>query len=173
MLDDVASAQLLDRNDKGVAALRQLIGTHPWQAVRDEKLLFYVSDDQFISHATSGGVVLIQLPRLRDGRAPFLHEAAHALLARPVARGGAPPQDRATQDRLIATRPQWLVEGIADFLAQTAAQAAGVSEGDVFDIGGLDRVDHTCGTRLSIPKGEETGRYIGTLTSVPLCLGVS
>jgi hypothetical protein len=127
-------------------------------------LLFYVSDDQFVSHAASGGVVLIQLPRLRDGRAPFLHEAAHALLARPITGGGAPPRlDSATQDRLIATRPQWLTEGIADLLAQTAAQMAGVSEGDVFDIGGLEKVDRTCATRLATPTGEEIVRYIGAL----------
>ena len=163
VLDDGASAQLIERLDKGIAALRQLIGTHAWQEVRDEKLRFYVSDDQFVSHATSGGVVLIQLPRLRDGRAPFLHEAAHALLARPIARGGAPPLDSATQDRLIATRPQWLVEGIADHLAQTAAQMAGVSEGDVFDIGGLGKVDHTCATRMATATGKEIGRYIGVL----------
>jgi len=71
VLDDVASAQLIERLDKGIAALRQLIGTHAWQEVRDEKLLFYVSDDQFVSHATSGGVVLIQLPRLREWARTF------------------------------------------------------------------------------------------------------
>jgi hypothetical protein len=78
-LDAAESAKLIERLDQGVAALRKLIGSHPWQAVRDERIVFYVSDDQFVSHATGTEVLLIPLARLRDGRAPFFHEAAHAL----------------------------------------------------------------------------------------------
>jgi hypothetical protein len=166
LTDDQASA-LVARLDKGVAALRQIIGVHPWQAVRDQKIRYYISRDQFVSHALGGTeIVMIPLARLQDGRAPFLHEAAHTLTGRRVTATG-PPLDEATGDRVTASRPGWLTEGIADYLGQRAAEQAGVTEGDVFDVGGFGRVDSTCAARLATPAGEEVLPYIAALGRHP------
>lgn len=162
VLDDAESAKLSDRLDRGIAALRQLIGSHAWQAVRDERLVFYISDDQFVSHATGTEVLLIPLLRLRDARAPFFHEAAHALLSRsnPEYTG---PLDPAAQDRVIATRPMWLVEGIAEYFGKSAAKLAGVVDGDPFDSGGLEGMDRTCAQRSVSPEGKQVLPFIGAL----------
>ena len=150
-LDDAESAKLIERVDKGLAALRKVIGTHPWQAVRDQRIRYYISDDPFVSHSVNGTeVVLMPLARLRDGRAPFFHEAAHALLGRALP-PGAGPLDPASLDRVTATRPMWLLEGIAEYFGKSAAQLAGVVDGDPFDSGGLEGMDSDMRSALSSP----------------------
>ena len=162
-LDDAESAKLIERVDKGLAALRRVIGTHPWQAVRDQRIRYYISDDPFVSHSVNGTeVVLMPLARLRDGRAPFFHEAAHALLGRALP-PGAGVLDPASRDRLTATRPMWLLEGIAEYFGKSAAQLAGVVDGDPFDSGGLEGMDRTCAQRSAVRPGERVLPYIGAL----------
>lgn len=162
-LDDGESAALIERVDRGVAALRKLIGVHAWQAVRDQRIRYYISDDPFVAHSVNGTeVVVMPLARLRDGRAPFFHEAAHALLGRALP-PGAGLLDPESRDRVTAARPMWLVEGIAEYFGKSAAQLAGVVDGDPFDSGGLDGMDRTCAQRSAIPPGERVLPYIGAL----------
>jgi hypothetical protein len=159
-LDDAEEAALLERLDKGIAALREVVGRHDWQVVRESKITYYVSADRFVSHASGRAAVFIPLVRVQDGRAPFLHEAGHELLAtfsRPLT------PDPAQRDRVVTKRPLWLGEGLADYVAQTAATRAGVKEGDVFDIGGLPGADAACRERLKGPRGAEVLPFIGAL----------
>jgi len=150
---------LVARLDRGVAALRTLVGSHDWQTVGDRKITYYVSADRFVAHASGRAAVFIPLIRLQDGKAPYLHEAMHELLATAETRG---PMDPARLER-IQQRPLWLGEGLPDYVALTAAASTGTTEGDVFDIGGLDGVDRTCATRLAGPAGPEVLRFIGAV----------
>ncbi len=159
-IDDAEEAALLDRLDKGLAALRAVIGSHPWQAVKDEKIAYYVSSERFVSHGSGRAAVFIPLLRLQDGRAPYLHEAAHELLE---AIGTPVTLDPKQMELARARDPLWLIEGLADYTAMTAAGRAGVKDGDVFDLGGLAGVDAACRERLKGPKGPEVLPYIGGL----------
>jgi hypothetical protein len=97
---------------------------------------------------------------MRDGRAPYLHEAGHELLSsfsQPLT------PDPARVERVRASRPLWLTEGLADYVGLTAASRAGVPEGDVFDIGGLAGADAACRERLQGPRGPEVLSFIGKL----------
>jgi hypothetical protein len=134
----------------GVTALKSLIGgPYAWQRAGSRPLRFYFSPDRFISHADGQGGVFISLARLRDRSAPFLHEAAHELLA------PAPPffpfeyADSAAGERAAAAFPFWLSEGFPDYLAQRTKAATGFPEGDVFEVGGLLKVDSACAARLA------------------------
>jgi hypothetical protein len=158
-VDDAEEKALLERLDKGHAELRSVVGRHPWQVVRAEKITYYISPDRFVSHASGRGAVFIPLARLQDDRAPYLHEAGHELLAAFVR--SAADSERAA--RPVAARPLWLTEGLADYVAQTAAARAGVREGDVFDIGGLTGADAACRDRLKGPHGPEILPFIGAL----------
>jgi hypothetical protein len=153
---DPEEAALLERLDKGVQELWAVVGRHPWQVVGEEKISYYISRDQFISHGTWRAAVFITLVRLQDGRAPYLHEAAHELLAPRLGPANAPPLDS------IAG---WLDEGMAEYVALTAAARAGVSEGRPFDIGGLTGADTVCRERLKGPRGAEILPFIGGLGS--------
>ena len=160
VIDDKQEEALLDRLERGHAALRAIVGRHPWQVMRADKITYYVSPDRFVSHASGRGAVFIPLVRLQDGRAPYLHEAAHELLAyfsQPLR------PDPARAERVRTSRPLWLTEGLADYVGLTAADRAGVTEGDVFDIGGLAGADKTCHERLKGPRGAEIVGFIGNI----------
>jgi hypothetical protein len=148
---------LVERLDRGVPALRGLVGRHDWQVVGEQKLTYYVSEDRFISHATGQAAVFIPLARVDDGRAPYLHEAAHELLATAEAEAAF----RANDLKRLQARPLWLSEGLADYLAQSAASKAGTAEGDVFGTGGLEGADRTCADRLRQPAGPTILPFIG------------
>jgi hypothetical protein len=152
--------ELVDNLDRGVTALRALIGAHPWQRLRDQKITYYISPEHFIAHATGRGTVLMPLVRLLEGRAPFLHESAHELL---FPQPPSAPDDPSPAGMRVplASRPVWLSEGMADYVAQTVAAETGFAEGDVFNVGGLARVDTTCMQRLQGPRGAEVLRSIG------------
>jgi len=153
IMSDTDRQALVDRLDRGIRALREVVGSHEWQVVRDQKIAYYISADQFIAHATGRAAVFIPLVRVQDGRAPFLHEAGHELLARGPVRGAADGRQRPSL---------WLLEGIADYVGQTAAGRTGVAEGDVFSVGGLEGVDRTCATRLeALPAAEELVQFMG------------
>ncbi|MEO5818989.1 MAG: hypothetical protein ABIT71_00675 [Vicinamibacteraceae bacterium] len=159
-LPDAEEMALLERLGKGVGALREVVGRHPWQVVGDQKITYYISADRFVSHASGRAAVFIPLVRVQDGRAPFLHEAGHELLAT-FSRPATP--DPGQRDRVRSSRPLWLGEGLADVVAQTAATRAGVPEGDVFEIGGLAGADAACRERLKGPRGAEVLTFIGAL----------
>lgn len=156
---DEQRRELLKKLDLGLPAVKRLVGRHSWQIVGDQKITYYVSSDRFVSHATGRGAVFIPLVRVQDGRAPFFHEVSHEYLAprRTPTTGAARP----------GSRPLWLMEGLADFVGQSAAGEAGVIEGDVFDTGGLPGVDRTCATRLQEPIGRQVVAAIGENAELP------
>jgi len=123
-LQQTDAEALIKRLDPGVAGLWKRVGTHSWQAVRKGKITYYISDDAFVSHASGRSAVFIPMARVRDGRAPFLHEATHELLAS-TRRGGRPP---------IPSRPLWLTEGLPDYIARLVAADLGTTESGPFDV---------------------------------------
>ena len=154
---------LADTLDRGVAALRKLMGApYSWQRIAGRPVKFYLSPDRFISHASGLDVVLIPFGRARNGTAPYLHEATHELL---FAMAPFTPWEYA--DTLIGNRaaehwPLWLFEGLPDYLAQAVAAQEHVHEGDVFNIGGLAVVDSVCAARASTnPRRDELLRVVG------------
>lgn len=148
-LERVWLNRFADSLAQGVAEIRHLIGApHSWQRIGSRPIRFYLSPGLFVSHADGRGGIFISLARVRDRRAPFLHEASHELLA------PAPPflpyeyPDSVAWERAAGVFPFWLNEGLADYLAQRAADATGFLEGDVFAVGGLARADSVCDARL-------------------------
>jgi hypothetical protein len=155
-MPEIWVAALADTLDRGVAKLREIMrGPYEWQRIGDGPVTFYLSPGRFVSHGTGYGAVFIPVSRVHERVAPFLHEASHELLA------PQPPFYRdefadSVQGRLAAeATPLWLFEGLPDYLAQTAAPAIGLHEGDVFEIGGLAKVDSACAARVQAsPHGQ-------------------
>ena len=65
MIDDKQEDALLDRLDRGHKELRAIVGRHPWQVMRADKITYYVSPDRFVAHASGRGAVCIPLVRLQ------------------------------------------------------------------------------------------------------------
>lgn len=138
-----------DSLSTGLQALRSLIGAHSWQRIGGRPVVFIFSPGRFISHATGQDTVLIALNHIRRGWAPYLHEAAHELLVPPAPFYPFEYPDTLLGEQKAAGFPFWLSEGLPDYLAQAVVQTTGFREGDVFEVGGLGKVDSTCRFRLS------------------------
>jgi hypothetical protein len=139
-----------DTLDKGLRDLRALVGgPYSWQRIGNRPVVFFFSPGRFVSHATGRDTVFISLNRIRRGEAPFLHEASHELLTPRGPFFADEYPDGGEQERRAAQFPQWLSEGLPDYLAQSVAKATGFPEGDVFEVGGLDKVDSSCAVRLA------------------------
>ena len=153
---------LLDSLDRGVAALRRLIGSHAWQRLGDRPIRYYLVPERTISHASGHGAIFVSMHRVRGGDAPYLHEAGHELLAPPRPFYYDEYPDSAQAEAWFQATPYWLIEGLPDLLAQHAASAAGTIEGDVFRIGTLEQTDSTCAARLAAsPYRADLLRTIG------------
>lgn len=133
----------------GLRALQALVGEHPWQRLGGRPVVYIIGPGRFVSHATGQDTVLIALATIRRGGGPFLHEAAHELLAPYAPFFPFEYADTLLGERKAAEFPFWLSEGLPDYLAQAVVQTTGFREGDVFEVGGLARVDSTCRVRLS------------------------
>jgi len=162
-LDQAWLASFADTLDAGVASLKALIGgPHDWQRLGTRRIHFYLSPSRFVSHADGRGGVFIAMARARERSAPFLHEAVHELLAAPPPFYPFEHGDSIAWERAAAKFPYWLTEGLADYLAQTTAAEWGFPEGDVFEVGGLGKVDSVCAARLAEnPRGDEIRERIG------------
>ena len=143
-------AALLDSLDRGVTEMRRMMGAPlPWQRIGSRPVQFYLVPERVISHASGKDVVFVSMFRVRDGRAPYLHEAAHELLAPPAPFFYDEQPDTVTAEAAFQAMPYWLMEGLPDVMAHLAAAAAGTREGDVFAIGGPAKADSTCAARLT------------------------
>jgi hypothetical protein len=137
-----------------LGVLRQLMGgAYPWQRIGQRSITFYLSPGRFVSHASGTGAVFISLTRVRQRTAPFLHEAAHELLAPAGVFHPDEYADSVAGERAAEQFPLWLSEGLPDYLAQATASATGFHEGDVFAVGGLAQVDSVCAARLAHSPG--------------------
>jgi hypothetical protein len=148
-----ADAEALARRlDPAVGGLWERVGVHDWQRVPKGKITFYLVDDAFVSHASGRSAVFVPMARVRDGRAPYLHEATHELLAsKQSERGG----DRSTPV------PLWMSEGMADYVARLVAQDNGITEQGPFGTPTLDGVDDVCAGRARTPDGAAMMPYVG------------
>lgn len=142
-------AALVDSLDRGVTELRRLIGAHSWQRIGDRPIRYYLLPERMISHASGKDIVFISMFHVRNGQAPYLHEAAHELLAPPAPFFYDEYPDTVVAEAKFNASPYWLAEGLPDVLADRAAAAAGMVEGDVFTIGGPAKADSTCAARLA------------------------
>lgn len=153
----------VDSLSASLGVLRRLMGgAYPWQRIGQRSITFYLSPGRFVSHASGTGAVFISLTRVRQGTAPFLHEAAHELLAPAGAFHPDEYADSLAGERAAERFPLWLSEGLPDYLAQATASAAGFHEGDVFAIGGLAQADSVCAARLAnSPRRNEILERVG------------
>jgi hypothetical protein len=146
---------LLKRLDPALAALWRRVGVHDWQLVPKGKITYYLVDEAFVAHASARSAVFVPMARVRDGRAPFLHEATHELLASKrtdsSSRSGAQP----------VVRPLWLTEGLPDYVARLAAAEVGMIEEGPFGTPTLDGVDAVCAERARTADGAAMMPYVG------------
>ena len=167
-LSALHQAALVDSIDVGLALVRRSMGQlRPWQRIANRPVRYYFSTGRFIAHASGNDAVFIPVNRVLSGLAPYLHEAAHELLAPTAPFYGWEYADSVRGAAAARNMPLWLFEGVPDYLAQSAAQVGRLHEGDVFAIGGLAKVDSVCAARaLTSPRRDEILRTVGATGQV-------
>ena len=144
---------IVDTLDRGLAELKRLIGAPlAWQRIADRPVQYWLGPGAFISHGSGKDFAFITVNRALTGRAPWLHEALHELLA--------PIQDADASS--FGKWPLWITEGMPSALATMAPTAAGVHEGDIWGVGDRAKIDSVCASRIvTNPWKEDLLRVIG------------
>jgi len=128
--------------DRGVADLQALVG--PVIGQREERrapVRFVVTARVDVSQ-TRGRTVLLPLRRVKERRAPYLHEAAHVLL---------PMRHRST----------WLSEGLACYLESWVAENVGGYDAHVFTRAGNRGIHRAAGRIMRTELGRAVLPWVG------------
>lgn len=120
-LSDADMNDIVARLDRGMQAAKAFIRAPDWSCLGDQRVFFYFPDADFISHAPGGNTVYIPFWRIREDKAPWLHEAMHLLVK---VDGDWLNQPEGVAE---ARMPLWLHEGLAEALAMEVAARVGLA----------------------------------------------
>jgi hypothetical protein len=96
---------------------------------RGEPYTFYFRFDRFVSHASSAGFVSIPFWRIKEGKAPWLHEALHEMLySKSESLLGKNLSEKEANEKL----PLWLYEGLPDYISLKVSLAEHMQWFDAF-----------------------------------------
>jgi hypothetical protein len=151
---------ILDTLNTGVVAAENLIKAPlAWQ-VQQETMpyTYYFRLDTFISHASGAGFVSIPFWRIKQGRAPWLHEAVHEMLN---TKAGAWTNASVPDEVWKNNMPLWLSEGLADYISLRVSQDHHLPQYDVFTKSFQANVDSACKEDIKSDKADSILSYIG------------
>jgi hypothetical protein len=162
--------KILDTLDLGIGAAEMLIkAPHAWQVQQKGKpYTFYFRLDSFISHASGAGFVSIPFWRIKQRKAPWLHEAIHEMLN---AKAGNWLSDSITDEVWAKNMPLWLSEGLPDYISMRVSQKHNLPLFDVFTNSLLTNVDSVCKKDLKGNKADSILFFIGKRGAMPALFG--
>jgi len=132
--DSLSMEAMLDIVTKiniGVMGAEKLIGAPlAWQVHQaNEKYTIYFRLDNFISHASFYNYVSIPFWRIKEDKAPWLHEIIHEMLN--SKNGNWFPPEKTKEERM-KSQPLWLFEGLADYISLYVSNQYNLKWYDVF-----------------------------------------
>jgi len=161
--------RIVDTLNIGVKAAEKIIGNHAWQVHRaGEPYTFYFRSDSFVSHASGAGFVSIPFWRIREGKAPWLHEAAHELLA---AKKGNWQNPSVSREEWVKNMPLWLYEGTAEYISIVASQRRNLPHFDVQINTWFRDIDSLCKQDLQNEKADYILSFVGKKGGMPELFG--
>jgi hypothetical protein len=153
--------EILDTINIGVVAAEKFIkAPHAWQVhQKGMPYTFYFRSESFISHASGAGFVSIPFWRIKQGKAPWLHEALHEMLN---TNAGNWFNESIPEDVWIKNMPLWLSEGLPDYISMQVSENLMLRRFDVFANSLLINVDSVCREDLKGSKADSILLFIGT-----------
>lgn len=145
---------LLDTINMGIDAAEKFIEAPlawQWRQTK-EPYTIYFSIDTFISHA-AGGYVAISFWRTKQGKAPWLHEVIHEML-------NAKADDSIPIKEWKENMPQWLVEGLPEYVAREIYKQRSWSYYDIHRNKTHNNADSACKADLRNENGKSALTYI-------------
>jgi hypothetical protein len=124
--------EIADTINMGVAAAEKFLNAPlPWQVHPfNEPYIFYFRADSFVSHASLAGFVSVPSWRIKNGKAPWLHEALHEMLN--TKSGSWEDTVKVSEEDWKTKMPLWLFEGLPDYIALEVSRTNNLSWFDVF-----------------------------------------
>jgi len=152
--------EILDTLNIGITAAEKFIKAPLfWQVQqKNDYYTFYFRLDSFISHASFAGFVSIPYWRIKEGKAPWLHEAIHEMLN--TKRGNWLNATVSRKD-LSENMPLWLSEGLPEYIATKVSQQHNLPHFDPHSNDYYKNVDSLCNEDLKKEKGEYILSHIG------------
>jgi hypothetical protein len=162
--------EILDTLNIGVVAAERFIkAPHAWQVHQKEMpYTFYFRSESFISHASGAGFVSIPFWRIKEGKAPWLHEALHEMLN---TNAGNWFNESVPEDVWIKNMPLWLSEGLPDYISMQVSQKLKLRRFDVFANSLLINIDSVCREDLKGSKADSILLFIGKRGALTGLLG--
>lgn len=152
--------EILDTLNIGIVAAEKFIKAPlTWQVHRNgAPYTFYFRPDQFISHASCAGFVSIPFWRIKQGKAPWLHEAVHEMLNTNT---GNWFNESIPEEIWVKNMPLWLSEGLPDYISMQVSQKLKLRQFDVFTNSLRINVDNVCREDLKGSKADSILSFIG------------
>jgi hypothetical protein len=159
-LSEKRMREIVDTLNLGVKAAAEFINSPlPWQVHQmDSPYTFYFRPDSFISHASMNGFVSIPFWRIKNGKAPWLHELVHEMLNTKTGNWGHPNMTEEEADKLV---PLWLTEGLADYISIKVSTLKRLVLFDVFSNSYQINPDSVFLKELKSERGDYIVSHIG------------
>lgn len=129
-----------------------------------EPYTFYFRFDRFVSHASHAGFVSIPFWRIKEGKAPWLHEVIHEMLYSKTAGWSS---NTVTDKELDEKMPLWLFEGLPDYISLKVSLIENLPWFDVFSKSGQTNIDSLFVEEIKSDKGKYILSFIGTKGVMP------
>lgn len=161
---------IMDSLNRGIVAAEKFIkAPYSWQVQEKGKpYTFYFRLDSFVSHASGAGFISIPFWRIKQGKAPWLHEALHEMLN---SKASVTLSLSIPEEVLNQNMPLWLIEGLPDYISLKVGQKNNLQIFDVFTGGYVQNVDSVCKTDLAGNRSAYILDFIGTKGMMPELFG--
>jgi hypothetical protein len=156
--------------DRGISGAEKFIGAPlQWQVHQpNQPYTFYFRTDRFISHASLAGFVSIPFWRIKDDKAPWLHEAIHEML---YTKNGSWWDKGVVEEDYSKNMPLWLFEGFPDYISQTVSAEEQLPWFDVFFNSTKMNSDSLFVAGMRLDKAKYILSFIGVKGHMPELFG--
>ncbi|HEY6978982.1 MAG TPA: hypothetical protein VH396_21955 [Chitinophagaceae bacterium] len=152
--------------NEGISGAEKFINApQPWQVHQpSEPYTFFFRFDRFVSHASGAGFVSIPFWRIKEGKAPWLHEVMHEML---YCKSENLVSKTIPEKELDEKTTLWLMEGLPDYIALKVSLAGNLRLFDVFTNSYQPDADSLFVKEIVAEKGAYILSHIGTKGIMP------
>jgi hypothetical protein len=158
--------EITDMLNAGIKGAEEFINAPlSWQVHKPtDPYTFYFRYDRFISHGSDAGFVSIPFWRIKEGKAPWLHEAMHEML---FTKTGSWLDPALPEKEWSEKMPDWLFEGLPDYIAVKVSITKKLPWFDVFSNSPQTNIDSLFVEDMKSPKAEYVLSFIGSKGVIP------
>jgi len=158
--------EITDMLNAGIRGAEEFINAPlSWQVHKPtDPYTFFFRFDRFVSHGSGAGFVCIPFWRIKEGKSPWLHEAMHEMLFTTTGDWFDPAiPEKDWKENM----PDWLFEGVPDFIALEVCSAKNLPWFDVFSNSSQRNIDSLFIEDLKSDKGKYIVSFIGSKGVMP------